>query len=414
MCSIANSEEIIIIGGGASGLAAASKLYQNGVTNVTILEASERLGGRAHSVPTSLLTRNDKNGYLEMGAQWIHGQIGSPSYKIAYENGLVDPEPSDLDGIVLVTENENISENWDEDLWILFEMMEEEPENKDIFPGISMQQYILTHKNTTLYSNISEERQRYVKPFLDVYNRYQQGDWASTWDDLSYKAILDYDIPGGPEGSDYTRFKADHCYNDLMNIIQKDIPSDQIHLHSPVSMVNYTEEAIKVELEDGSILEADKVIFTGSLGVLKDQIITFDPALPAEKQRAIEMIGFGVVAKIYVEFDQPWAAEDWISGFSFMFRNTIDYSIADAEEDWTRFVSGIYAVDFHPTIAELWIGGFGAIKMESLSGYKLRQDIENILHKFSPGLNELTNSSQILTITVSQMCILDSISTSIK
>ena len=126
------------------------------------------------------------------------------------------------------------------------------------------------------------------------------------------------------------------------------------------------------------------------------------------------MIGFGVVAKVYVEFDQPWAAEDWITGFSFMFPNTIDYSIADAEEDWTRFVSGIYAVDFHPTIAELWIGGFGAIKMESLSGYKLRQDIENILHKFSPGLNELTNSSQILTITVSQMCILDSISTSIK
>ena len=89
MCSTVKSEKIIIIGGGASGLAAASKLYQNGFENVTILEANERLGGRMYSLPTSMLTRNDQNGYLEMGAQWIHGQIGSPSYKIAFENGLV-------------------------------------------------------------------------------------------------------------------------------------------------------------------------------------------------------------------------------------------------------------------------------------------------------------------------------------
>ena len=401
---MAKSEEIIIIGGGASGLAAASKLYQNGVTNVTILEASERLGGRAYSVPTSLLTRNDQDGYLEMGAQWIHGQIGSPSYKIANENGLVDPEPSNLEGIILVRENEPISENWDEDLWTLFEIMEEEPENKDIFPGISMEQYILTHKNTTLYSNVSAERQKYIKPFLDLYNRYQQGDWSADWNNLSYNSIINYDVPGGPEGSDYTRFKAEHCYNDLINIIKKDIPSDKIHLHSPVSSVNYTSDTIKVELEDGSILEADKVVFTGSLGVLKDEIITFDPALPEDKQSAIEMMGFGVLAKIYLEFDQPWAAQDWVYGFSFMFPDAIEYTEDDAEKDWTRFFSGIYAVDFHPTIAELWIGGFGAIKMESLSGYQLRQDIEKFLHKFKPGMNGLINiqnTSQILTITVS-------------
>ena len=394
------SENVIVIGGGAAGLAAASKLYQNGLENVTIVEANPRLGGRMYSLPAKMITRHDKNGYLEMGAQWIHGQIGSPSYKIAFENGLVDAEPTDLDGIILAMENEDHPEEND-DLWTLFDIMEEEPEDRDIFPGYSVEQYILTHKSEMLYGNISEDRQRYVKPFLDLYNRYLQGDWVSTWDNLSYKAVLDYDVPGGPEGSDYTRFKANHCYADLMNILQADIPRDHIHLHSPVTLINYTDsDTIWVELEDGSVMATDKVIFTGSLGVLKDQIVTFDPALPKEKQEAIEMVGFGVLAKIYLEFDQPWASEDWLAGFSLMFPNTIEYSEADAEEDWTRFISGIYKVDFHPNIAELWIGGHGAIKMESLSGYKLRKDIESLLRRFKPSLSQMTNTSKVLSITV--------------
>ena len=400
MCSTVKSERIIIIGGGASGLAAASKLYQNGFENVTILEANERLGGRMYSLPTSMLTRNDQNGYLEMGAQWIHGQIGSPSYKIAFENGLVDPEFTNDENIFLLMENEENSDNWD--LWNLWEIIEGEPENKDIDPGISMEQYILTHKNATLYQNTSEGRQRFIRPFLDLYNRYQMTDSAAAWNNLSYKANLDYEFPGGPEGADYTRFKADHCYADLIKIILQDIPSDQIHLNSPVSSINYTDEnVIQVGLVDGAVMEADKVIFTGSLGTLKDQVVTFDPALPEEKQKAIDLIGFGKLAKIYVEFDQPWAAQDWIAGFSFLYPNTIEYSEEDADEDWTRFVSGIYPVDFHPTIAELWVGGYGATKMESLSGYQLRQDVENLLRKFSPSMKDLTNSTHILTITVS-------------
>lgn len=37
---------VIIVGAGASGIAAASKLMQNGFKNVKILEAEDRIGGR--------------------------------------------------------------------------------------------------------------------------------------------------------------------------------------------------------------------------------------------------------------------------------------------------------------------------------------------------------------------------------
>lgn len=40
---------IIIIGAGAAGIAAASKLLSNNITNIKILEATERIGGRIHT-----------------------------------------------------------------------------------------------------------------------------------------------------------------------------------------------------------------------------------------------------------------------------------------------------------------------------------------------------------------------------
>lgn len=44
--------KIIIIGAGISGIAAGSKLAQQGFNNVKIFEASDRIGGRIWSVPT--------------------------------------------------------------------------------------------------------------------------------------------------------------------------------------------------------------------------------------------------------------------------------------------------------------------------------------------------------------------------
>lgn len=57
-------KKIIIIGGGASGFAAASKLLSNGFNNVVILEAENRIGGRVYTIPFG-------SNVVDMGAQWF-------------------------------------------------------------------------------------------------------------------------------------------------------------------------------------------------------------------------------------------------------------------------------------------------------------------------------------------------------
>ncbi|EAW10728.1 putative lysine-specific histone demethylase Aof2 [Aspergillus clavatus NRRL 1] len=65
-----------------------------------------------------------------------------------------------------------------------------------------------------------------------------------------------------------------------------------------------------VHCEDGESFVADKVVFTGSLGILKYQSIQFSPALPDWKSGAIERLGFGVMNKVILVFEEPfWDTE---------------------------------------------------------------------------------------------------------
>lgn len=75
---------IVIIGAGSSGIAAASKLLQNGFINVTLLEAEDRFGGRVNTIPFA-------DGFIDLGAQWCHGENGNPSFELASPHDLLAP-----------------------------------------------------------------------------------------------------------------------------------------------------------------------------------------------------------------------------------------------------------------------------------------------------------------------------------
>lgn len=82
---IIKSSSILIVGAGASGIAAATKLLENGFQNVTILEAEKRIGGRICSVPFG-------DTIVDIGGQWVFYQIDTRLYcnssLLAYKLGL--------------------------------------------------------------------------------------------------------------------------------------------------------------------------------------------------------------------------------------------------------------------------------------------------------------------------------------
>lgn len=65
-----------------------------------------------------------------------------------------------------------------------------------------------------------------------------------------------------------------------------------------------------VYCENGEKFVGDHVVYTGSLGTLQHQTVQFDPPLPDWKQGAINRLGFGLLNKVVLVFDQPfWDTE---------------------------------------------------------------------------------------------------------
>ena len=68
----------MIVGAGISGIAAATKLMENGFNDITILEAENRTGGRIHSVSFA-------DGYIDLGAQTCHGEKDNAIYEMVHD-----------------------------------------------------------------------------------------------------------------------------------------------------------------------------------------------------------------------------------------------------------------------------------------------------------------------------------------
>lgn len=100
-----------------------------------------------------------------------------------------------------------------------------------------------------------------------------------------------------------------------------------VMLSKPVQQVRFDSSAanpIMITCEDGQAFIADHCIVTASLGFLKKNHETFfNPALPADKAKAILETGYGTVNKVFLTFSEPF----WITtcggvgGFQLLYLN---------------------------------------------------------------------------------------------
>ncbi|KAI0175773.1 flavin-containing amine oxidoreductase-domain containing protein [Hypoxylon sp. FL1284] len=82
-----------------------------------------------------------------------------------------------------------------------------------------------------------------------------------------------------------------------------------IRKKAAVKRVSYSPdraEAARVECEDGTIVDADYVVSTIPLGVLKHGNVEFDPPLPSSKTGAIGRLGYGILNKIILVYSEAF------------------------------------------------------------------------------------------------------------
>ena len=65
MTGLASQADVVVIGAGAAGIAAARRLFDAGGVSVLVLEARERAGGRAWTI--------EAGGHpADLGCEWLH------------------------------------------------------------------------------------------------------------------------------------------------------------------------------------------------------------------------------------------------------------------------------------------------------------------------------------------------------
>lgn len=79
-----------------------------------------------------------------------------------------------------------------------------------------------------------------------------------------------------------------------------------VRLKTPVTVIEWDDDAAQVQFENGDQVTADRVVVTAPLGVLKRRSLQFIPDLPQWKMDSIERLGFGVVNRICLTFEEQF------------------------------------------------------------------------------------------------------------
>jgi len=278
------NKTIIVIGAGISGLAAAKQLKAEGF-NVIVLEAQDKVGGR-------LRTDRSLGVAFDEGASWIHGINANPITMLAAQAGMDTFETVDESRVSYdiggVLRSAATYDNTETELYSILNTM--------MNSGNANQSF------ETVFNNLypSKANDRLWQFFLSTYVTFDTGD-------LNQLSSLLYN-----EGEEFSGVEkiATNGYDTIPNYLANGL---NVQLNQRVTKIDYTDAKIKIT-HNGNISEADYVIVTVPLGVLKANKIQFTPALPNDKQLAIDKIGMNCVNKFLLTWNTAfWDDVQYIS-----------------------------------------------------------------------------------------------------
>ncbi|KAL8693827.1 MAG: hypothetical protein Q9218_001427 [Villophora microphyllina] len=139
----------------------------------------------------------------------------------------------------------------------------------------------------------------------------------------------------------------------------------------------------RIHCDDGEVFEADRVILTTSLGVLKENSLAFDPPLPKWKLEPIERLGFGVLNKLVLVYEKPfWNVDQDMFGLLRDSDNTGSLDQEDYVKDRGKFYLfwNCIKTSGRPVLIAL-MAGEAAVQAESASDNDLINGVTTDLRR---------------------------------
>ena len=287
-----------------AGTSAAMRLKELGYTNFEIIEASDRIGGRAYNTFID-------NYSLEMGPLLVHGAPDNPVLELANKYNVSYQAVDYDDWIVRSRNGTDITDEADR---VYEEKFEPALENLDI--DIQRAKY--------------EER-----PDFSMRSAFAKAGWtpASFLEDVIEYFEIDwlYGFGPGETSGIYGDFiKAKDAADEFGEVIVKDSrgyaviveklleeavgnDTDKLKLNTIVNNIEEKDGQIVVSTHGGERFTGDYVIVTFSLGVLQSKNVIFKPELPEWKSDAIEQFQMAQYTNVYVQFNTSfWDDSEWI------------------------------------------------------------------------------------------------------
>lgn len=287
---MADNSDVLVIGGGAAGLAAARELSTAGL-KVTVLEARDRLGGR-------IFTDHSSGFPVELGAEFIHGRstdIHDPVHQARLEIAQVTGQMRarrkgawEHPGNVMGEVNH------------LFESMPAGP------PDQTFQQYIER-------STYSSETKQLALGFVEGFHAADPERVSVHWLIRTTKA--EEEINGE------TSFRFRHGYDGLIHTLANEINHEYctIYLDSAIKEIRWHRGEVTAFTQEAEF-SASRAIVTLPLGVLKTGSVRFTPEVPAQKAQAMSGLETGPVIRVVLCFvEKFWDKFPETRNLSFLF-----------------------------------------------------------------------------------------------
>uniref|UniRef100_A0A8C5NXN7 Amine oxidase n=1 Tax=Jaculus jaculus TaxID=51337 RepID=A0A8C5NXN7_JACJA len=306
--------DVIVVGGGISGLAAAKLLHDSGL-NVVVLEARDRVGGRTYTI------RNPKVKYVDLGGSYV-GPTQNRILRLAKELGLETYKVNEVERLIHHVNGKSypfrgpLPSVWNpityldhNNFWrTIDDMGQEIPSDAPWKAPLAEEWDHMTMKELLDKICWTESAKQFATLFVNLCVTAETHEVSALWFLWYVKQCGGTTrIFSTTNGGQERKFVggSGQVSERIMDLL-----GDQVKLERPVIHIDQTGENVLVETLNHEIYEAKYVI--SAIPPILGMKIHYSPPLPMIRNQLITRVPLGSVIKCMVYYKEPfWRKKDF-------------------------------------------------------------------------------------------------------